>query len=114
MVYNYLRGRLVVPLLAVVVVVVVAAVVGREAGKGGSEEEEDDEDEAAGEEEVEDMIGLATGVSVVGVNAESSEPEGCGDFGEGKDGGVDEVFKRVEAEELITADVGLSSALPGE
>jgi len=88
MVYNYLRGRLVVPLL----VVVVAAVVGEgtEAGKGGNEEEE-----AAGEEGAEDMTGSATGVSVVGANAESSEPEGCGDSREGKDGGVDEGFSKL-------------------
>lgn len=89
MVYNYLRGRLVIPLL----VVVVAAVVGTEADKGGNEEEE--EEEAAGEEEVEDMTGSAASVSMVGVNAETSEPEGCGDFREGKDGGVDEVFSKL-------------------
>lgn len=89
MVYNYLRGRLVVPLL---VVVVVAAVMGIEVGKGRNEEEEE---EAAGEEEAEDMTGSAAGVSVVGVNAETREPEGCGDFREGKDGGVDEVFSKL-------------------
>jgi len=92
MVYNYLRGRLVDPLL----VVVVAAVVGTEAGKGGNEEEEEEEEEkAAGEEEAEDMARSAAGVSVVGVNAETGEPEGCGDFREGKDGGVDEVFSKL-------------------
>jgi len=94
MVYNYLRGRLVVPLL----VVVVAAVVGEgtEAGKGGNEEEEEEEEEeAAGEEEAEDMTGSAAGVSAVGANAETSEPEGCGDSREGKDGGVDEVFSKL-------------------
>ena len=92
MVYNYLRGRLVVPLL----VVVVAAVVGEgtEAGKGGNEDEEEEE-EAAGEEEAEDMTGSAAGVSVVGANAESSEPKGCGDSREGKDGGVDEGFSKL-------------------
>ncbi|PWW80815.1 hypothetical protein C7212DRAFT_307021, partial [Tuber magnatum] len=91
MVYNYLRGRLVFPLLVVVGVVVAFVGVRMEAGK-----DENEEDEVAEEEEAEDVIGSPAGGFVVGVNVETSEPDGRGDFGEGKDGGVDEVFSKLE------------------